>query len=225
MTLRAFVIGLMLSSVALAAPAYVDRLETSARVIGEIMDAPDNSIPQDLLQRAECVVVLPGVKRGAFIFGGRYGRGFLTCRNTSGVGWTGPAAIRLEGFNFGAQIGGSESDVVMLVMNKRGMQRLMTSRFTIGADASAAAGPVGRTVAAQTDAMLTAEILTYSRSRGIFAGIALDGATLRQDLDVNRNLYGQRYTSREIVEGEMAPPEPANSLIAILNRYSSRSGR
>jgi len=151
------------------------------------MNAPDQAIPQDLLNNAECVVIVPGAKKGAFIFGGKYGRGYLSCRKTTGVGWTGPGAVRIEGFNFGLQIGGTETDLVMLVMNQKGMRRLLTSKFTIGADMAAAAGPVGRTVTANTDALMSAEILSYSRSRGVFAGVSLDGATFRQDLDVNEH--------------------------------------
>jgi lipid-binding SYLF domain-containing protein len=189
------------------------------------MEVSDRSIPQDLLNKAECAVVLPGAKKGAFIFGGRYGRGYLSCRKASGAGWTGPGAVRLEGFNFGLQIGGSETDIIMLVMNRRGMERLLTSRFTIGGDASGAAGPVGRTVTAQTDAMLSAEILSWSRSRGLFAGISLDGATLREDLDVNQHLYGTRRSNRDIVTRDTEPPPPAQELISLLNKYSGRKGR
>ena len=170
-------------------------------------------------------MIVPGAKKGAFIFGGKYGRGYLSCRKITGAGWTGPGAVRIEGFNFGLQIGGTETDLVMLVMNQKGMRRLLTSKFTVGADMAAAAGPVGRTVTANTDALMSAEILSYSRSRGVFAGVYLDGATFRQDLDVNEHLYGKRYTNRDIVMNNLDPPASARRLISLLNRYSARQGR
>lgn len=199
-----------------------ERLERAATIFQEIMDTPDKGIPQGLLDKAQCVVIVPGLKKGAFIFGAKYGRGFFSCRSPKGVGWTGPAAVRVEGGSFGLQIGGSETDVILLVMNERGAQRLLSSKFTLGADASVAAGPVGRTTSAETDALLSAEILSWSRSRGAFAGVALQGATLRQDLDVNRRLYGKPLQNREIIESDLAPPPPARRLVEVLNKYSSR---
>ena len=199
-----------------------ERLDRAAVVFQEIMESPDKGIPQELLNKSHCVVIVPGLKKGAFIFGAKYGRGFFSCRSKKGVGWTGPAAVRIEGGSFGLQIGGSEIDVIMLVMNERGAQRLLSSKFTLGGDASAAAGPVGRTATAQTDAYMTAEILSWSRSRGLFAGVSLQGATLRQDLDVNRRLYGKTVENREIIEGDFPPPEPARRLIEALNKHSSR---
>ena len=198
------------------------RLGVAADVITEIMGAPDSGIPQDLLNKAQCVVIVPGLKKGAFIIGGKYGKGFATCRKAHGIGWSAPAAVRVEGGSFGFQIGGSETDVVMLVMNKRGMDRLLSSKFTLGADASVAAGPVGRTSYAQTDAMMTAEILTWSRSRGVFAGVALDGATLRQDGDSDKDLYGHPMTSREILTTNVPAPPAATRFLDALNKYSSR---
>jgi lipid-binding SYLF domain-containing protein len=186
------------------------------------MGTPDKSIPQELLNKAVCVVVVPGVKKGAFIWGGKYGRGFVTCRRKSGAGWGAPGSVRIEGGSFGLQIGGSETDVVMLVMNERGMDRLLSSKFTIGGDAAAAAGPVGRTGEAQTDALLSAELLTWSRSRGLFAGISLNGSTMREDKDWNKQLYGKVLTNREILTTETNPPKEAGELLAELNRYSSR---
>src|SRR6267154_821821 len=159
------------------------RLDAAADVVTEIMASPDNGIPQDLLDKSECIVIVPGLKKGAFIIGAKYGKGFLSCRKTSGVGWSAPASIRVEGGSVGFQIGGSETDVVLLVMNQGGVKKLLSSKFTIGADASAAAGPVGRTSSAATDAQMHAEILTYSRARGLFAGVSLEGATLRPDDD------------------------------------------
>ncbi|MEO7143079.1 MAG: lipid-binding SYLF domain-containing protein [Bryobacteraceae bacterium] len=198
------------------------RLQAAADVTGEMMGAPDSGIPQTLLGKAQCVVIVPGMKKGAFIFGGKYGKGFAACRQSSGVGWTAPAAVRVEGGSFGFQAGGSATDVVMLVMNKGGMDRLLTSKFTLGADASVAAGPVGRSSSAQTDAMMTAQILTWSRSRGVFAGLALDGATLREDSGDDRAIYGHAVTNREILTGGVAPPAGASAFLAALNKYSSR---
>lgn len=198
------------------------RLDDSAAMLTEIMSAPDKGIPQDLLEKAQCVVLVPGLKKGAFIIGAKYGKGFMLCRKSSGVGWSAPAAIRVEGGSFGFQIGGSETDVVMLVNSKPGAQKLLESKFTLGADASVAAGPVGRTSSAETDAQLHAEILTWSRSRGVFAGISLQGATLRPDEDWNRDLYSSPLTNKEIVMGNTPAPPAAASLIAALDKYSSR---
>src|SRR5712692_2617360 len=164
------------------------RLDAAADVLTEIMSAPDKGIPQDLLEKSQCIVIVPGLKKGAFIIGGKYGKGFISCRKEGGVGWSAPAAIRVEGGSVGFQSGGSETDVVMLVMNQGGGKKLLSSKFTVGADASAAAGPVGRTSSAETDAQMHAEILTYSRARGLFAGVSLQGATLRHDEDWNTEL-------------------------------------
>ncbi len=198
------------------------RLAASAEVMTEIMGTRDKSIPQDLLNNAECAIVVPGLKKGAFFVGGKYGKGFVTCRKAGGVGWSAPGGVRVEGGSFGFQIGGAETDVVMLIMNKGGVNKLFKSRFTLGADASVAAGPVGRDSSAQTDAFMNAEILTWSRQRGVFAGVALTGATLRDDTDTNLELYGQAYKNREIVEGSVVIPASANAFLAELNKYSSR---
>jgi lipid-binding SYLF domain-containing protein len=201
----------------------VERLNRSAEVFQEVMQAPDKGIPQNLLDRAECVVVVPGLKKGAFILGAKFGRGFFSCRKAR-AGWSAPAAVRVEGGSVGLQIGGQETDVIMLVMNQRGADRLLASRFTLGGDASVAAGPVGRTATAETDAYMTAQILTWSRSRGVFAGLSLSGATLRQDLDSNQALYGKKLTNKEIVRGNVAPPPAASRLLGVLTKYSSRKG-
>lgn len=203
-------------------PAEVERLKRATTVFQEVMDTPDKGIPQSLLDKAQCVVVIPGMKKGGFIFAGKYGRGFVSCRPGAGPGWTGPAAVRVEGGSFGAQIGGAETDVVLLVMNQRGAERLLSSKFTLGGEASVAAGPVGRETTAQTDAYMTAEILSWSRSRGIFAGVSLSGATLRQDLGTNRALYGKTLENREIIQGKLSSPAAASGFISVLNRYSSR---
>jgi SH3 domain-containing YSC84-like protein 1 len=199
-----------------------ERLDDSASLFSEIMGTPDRSIPQDLLEKSACVVLVPDLKKGAIVIGGKYGRGFAVCRAAGGTGWGPPAAIRIEGGSVGFQIGVSSSDVVMLVMNERGMQKLSSSKFTIGGDATAAAGPVGRNATAQTDAYMSAEILSWSRSKGLFAGISLDGATLRNDLDENQALYGQRWTSKQILGSGATIPAAASKLIAILNKYSMR---
>ncbi len=219
---RLLAVGLLWSGWLCGQSENVKRLEQAAVVFEEVMGSVDKAVPQELLQRSHCVVVVPGLKKGAFIVGGKFGRGFLTCRKKGGAGWSGPGAVRVEGGSFGFQIGGSETDVIMLVMNQRGVGRLLSSKFTLGGDASVAAGPVGRTAAAETDARLTAEILTWSRSRGVFAGVSLQGATLRQDLAVNRELYGRTLENKEIVEGGMAAPPAASRLLTLITKHSSR---
>ena len=207
----------------LSAADAPERLEAAADSLKEVMGIPDKSIPQELLARAQCIVIVPGLKKGAFIVGAKYGKGFVSCRRGGGVGWSAPGSVRVEGGSFGFQIGGSETDVFMLVMNKKGMDRLLSTKFTLGGDASVAAGPVGRSTQAETDAALTAEILTWSRQRGLFAGVSLSGATLREDSDWNRDLYGKKITNREIVmKGAIKTPPAASELISELNRYSSR---
>ncbi len=217
-------VALLLASCGLlhAAGDAAKRLDDSAEMLSEIMSAPDKGIPQDLLEKAQCVVLVPGLKKGAFIIGAKYGKGFMLCRKPGGVGWSAPAAIRVEGGSVGFQIGGSETDVVMLVNSEPGAKKLLESKFTLGADASVAAGPVGRTSSAETDAQLHAEILTYSRSRGVFAGISLQGATLRPDEDWNKELYGSALTNKEIVMGSTPAPPAAAKLTSTLNKFSSR---
>ena len=217
------ILFLMLSMLLAAEDKIADRLWESSKVVDELVQAPDSDIPKDLLKKAECVAVIPGLKKAAFIIGGKYGRGFILCRANSGLGWSAPAGVKVEGGSFGFQIGGSETDVVMLVMNKRGAEKLLSSKFTLGADASVAAGPVGRSSAADTDLKLQAEILTYSRSRGVFAGIALNGATLRPDKESNTELYGAGVTNKQIVMGgKKRSPVAAAELTAKLNKYSAR---
>lgn len=198
------------------------RLDDAASLFSEIMETPDKSIPQNLLDKSACIVLVPGLKKGAFIVGGKYGRGFAICRAGTGQGWGPPAAVDIEGGSFGLQVGFASSDVVLLIMNQRGMQRLANSKFTIGGEATAAAGPVGRDATAQTDAFLTAEILSWSRSRGAFAGVSLDGATLRSDLTENKALYGQRWSNKQILTSGAPPPAAAAKLLALLNKYSPR---
>jgi lipid-binding SYLF domain-containing protein len=211
--------------VALAAPALYSqegtpdhRLRTSTAVLHEILSAPDKGIPDDLLGKAQCVVVVPEMKKAAFIVGADYGRGFAICRNHGA--WGGPAAVRFSGGSFGAQIGGESTDVVMLVMSRRGMEKLATDKVKIGADLSAAAGPVGRTAAAATDLQLHAEILSYSRTRGAFAGVALDGTVVSRDSSEDRKLYGREVNNKAILEGAVPPPAGAIILRSELARYS-----
>jgi lipid-binding SYLF domain-containing protein len=200
------------------------RLKASTDVMKQIMATPDKAIPKELLQSCQCIVIVPGMKKGAFIVGANYGRGFMMCRLASGTGWSAPAAIKVEGGSFGFQIGGSETDAVMLVMNAGGVEKLLSSKFTLGADASVAAGPVGRTSSANTDLQMNAQILSYSRSRGVFAGISLDGATLRPDDDANAELYGTEVTNREIVTGTKTRKSAAGiKLTADMNKYSLRN--
>ena len=219
----AVLIAMVAGSIAFAKEnKTAQRLDEAATVISEIMDTPDKGIPQDLLDKAQCIIVVPGLKKGALILGGKYGKGVVSCRKSGGTGWTAPASIRIEGGSVGLQIGGSESNVVMLVMNERGMQKLMESKFTLGGEGEVAAGPVGRNATAQTDALMHAEILSWSRSRGIFAGISLQGATLRQDLDDNKELYGKAYETKDILNGNVAVPAAASKLISLLGKYSAR---
>jgi lipid-binding SYLF domain-containing protein len=198
------------------------RLDETAAVFSEVMATPDKGIPQEMLENAHCIVIVPGLKTGAFIFGGKYGKGYLSCRNKSGPGWSAPGTVRIEGGSVGFQIGGSATDLIMLVMNERGADKLLSSKFTLGAEGSVAGGPVGRTATAQTDAQMHAEILSWSRSQGLFAGLALEGATLRQDLDDNATLYGKKLENREIVTSGVRAPKAAAKLLGLLNKYSAR---
>lgn len=198
------------------------RLNEASAVFSEIMATADKGIPQELLENAHCIVIVPNMKTAAFLVGGKYGKGYLSCRSKGGVGWSAPGTVRIEGGSVGFQIGGSETDLIMLVMNERGVDRLLSSKFTLGGEASVAAGPVGRTATAQTDVQMHAEILSWSRSQGLFAGVALEGATLRQDLDDNAALYGKRLENRRIVTTAVRTPKSAAKLIGLLNKYSAR---
>jgi lipid-binding SYLF domain-containing protein len=199
-----------------------NRLGEAAAVFSEVMGAPDKGIPQELLENAHCIVIVPDLKTAAFVVGGKYGKGYLSCRNKRAPGWSAPGTVRIEGGSVGFQIGGSSTDLIMLVMNARGADKLLESKFTLGAEGSVAAGPVGRTATAQTDAQMHADILSWSRSQGLFAGIALEGATLRQDLDDNASLYGKKLENRYIVTKGIHPPQAAAKLMSLLNRYSAR---
>ena len=203
----------------------VERLEQCGEVLKEILDIPDN-LPTDLLNDAECIIVIPSVKKFAIGIGGSYGRGAIVCR--SGVHFTGPwgppAMFALEGANIGLQLGGQATDFVLLVMNPKGAESILKSKVKLGGDASAAAGPKGRTAAAQTDIVMKAEILTYSRSRGLFAGVSLEGSTLRQDNGANENLYGRKLTAQEIVRArKVGTPGAGQKLVALLNKQSPKN--
>jgi lipid-binding SYLF domain-containing protein len=214
-TIAALLTTVVLSSAALSADP--DRLKDAADVIKEMATTDDKGIPTNLLNKARCVVVIPSLTKVAFGVGGQFGKGYLSCRTTSG--WSAPGSIRVEGGSFGFQIGGSATDVILLIMNDRGMDKLLSNEFKVGADASVAAGPVGRQASAETDITMRAEMLAYSRSRGVFAGIAIQGSTLRQDSDENEELYGRKIPNREIVSGKVTIPDAAKPFIDALSKY------
>jgi SH3 domain-containing YSC84-like protein 1 len=202
-----------------------ERLENCGLVVKEVMDIPDD-IPQDLIDKAECIIVFPSVLKAAFVIGGSYGRGAMTCRtgeHFSGP-WSAPTMMALEGGSFGLQLGGQATDFVLLVMNPRGARAILNSKVKLGADASAAAGPKGRTANASTDATLRAEVLSYSRNRGLFAGLSLEGSTVRPDNDANERVYGKKLDAKDIVfKGAVAVPPPAQSMVAYLNHKSPKN--
>jgi SH3 domain-containing YSC84-like protein 1 len=210
----------------IVAPLFADRdmdehnkwMRESAVTLHELTNAGDRGVPEHLIRRAQCVGVIPNLKRAGFIVGAKYGKGVLTCRTADG-NWSAPAIMRIEGGSIGLQIGLGETDVVLLVMNESGKNKLMRDKFTVGADASVMAGPVGRSTEAETDAMMSAEILAYSRSRGAFAGVALEGATLRPDNDDDANIYGHAVAVREILHGQVTPPPAASDLYSELSRF------
>jgi SH3 domain-containing YSC84-like protein 1 len=210
---------LALPLAALAAESDTQRLNDSATVLKEIMNAGDKAIPSDLFHKAYCVVVIPNMKKGGFLVSGKYGRGFASCRNPNGTGWTAPAAMRVEGGGFGLQVGGESADIVMLVMSDKGMKGILSSKFTLGGEASAAAGPVGRDATAQTDATMHADILSWSRSRGVFGGLSLQSGTLRSDSDVNKALYGQKEENSDILSGKVKPPSDASTFLDTLAQF------
>lgn len=212
-------------SMSLALPLFAQqkeqqRIKDSAQVLREILATPDKGIPKDLLDKSECVVVFPSVKKAAFVVGGSYGRGIITCRSGAHFTgpWSAPSMFALEGASFGFQIGGQATDFVLLVMNESGANSVMSSKVKLGADASIAAGPVGRNTSAETDIVMKAQILSWSRARGVFAGISLAGSTMRTDGDANKNLYGQDLSAQDIVrDGKVKPPPAAAGLLKILN--------
>lgn len=196
----------------------IKRVTEAGAVFSEIMSAPDKAIPQEILSKAQCIGIVPNLKRAGFVVGAKYGKGILTCR--TGSGWSGPSIIRIEGGSVGLQIGAGETDLVFVVMNKSGEEKLMKDKFTFGGDAAAMAGPIGRSAGAQTDAMMRAEILSYSRARGVFAGLTLDGSTMRPDKDDNQALYGRAVTQKEILSGAVKAPADAKSLYTSFNQYA-----
>jgi lipid-binding SYLF domain-containing protein len=219
-------VGLLLAlapALALAAGHEGKLIRESATVFNEIMSTPDKGIPQDILNRAQCIGIVPNLKRAGFIVGAKYGKGILTCRTSNG--WSAPEIVRVEGGSIGFQIGAGETDLVFVVQNRSGEEKLMKDKFTVGGDASVMAGPVGRSAAAQTDAMMHAEILSYSRARGVFAGISLEGATLRPDKDDNASLYGHPVTPEEVLTGRVQAPPEAQELYSTLDSFTTGKGR
>src|ERR1700723_2030535 len=194
------------------------RVTASAEGLSEILHAKDRGIPEDLLAKAQCVGIVPSLKRAGFIVGAKYGKGEVVCRTERG--WSAPSTIRIEGGSFGFQIGAGETDLVFIVMNRHGVRDLMKDKFTLGGDATAMAGPVGRSSEAQTDALMRAEILSYSRAHGIFAGVSLEGSTLRPDNGDNREMYGRDVTQREILTGAVRRPAVGGSIYGEVNRYA-----
>lgn len=203
-----------------AADTAQQRLKDATDVLNEVMATPDKGIPSSLLDKAHCVVIVPGVKQGGFIVGAKYGKGFATCRQAHDRGWGAPGGVTVEGGSVGFQIGATSTDIIMLVMNERGMRRLLEDKFTIGGDAAAAAGPVGRDVSAMTDLQLSADILSWSRAKGLFAGISLQGATMRNDKSANKELYGRDLENKDILMTGIKPPAAARPLLAALAKYS-----
>jgi lipid-binding SYLF domain-containing protein len=229
--LKPALIGFAAAAMSMAGPAVAqqtekesERLQNAATVLKEIFGMPD-SIPQDLLDKAECVIVFPSVKKVALGVGGSYGRGVIACRTgaTYDGPWSAPAMFALEGASIGFQLGAQATDFILLVMNDRGAQSVLGSKVKLGADASAAAGPKGRNAAASTDIVMRAEILSYSRARGLFAGVSLEGSTLRSDGDANERLYGRKIDAREIVKGAVAMPSDARALVNTLNTRSPKN--
>ena len=199
----------------------VNRTDKAAQVFKEIMNTPDQGIPQDLLESAKCIAIIPGDVKFAFIFGGNYGRGLATCR--TGHGWSAPMFVAIDGGSVGYQIGGSSTDIVMLFMNDHALQSLLSDKFKLGADASVAAGPVGRNASAGTDLKLNAEILSYSRAKGVFAGVSLNGAVVKADKSGDKAMYGQNVNRHEILDGKVAVPASARTTAARNRRISPRS--
>jgi SH3 domain-containing YSC84-like protein 1 len=217
---------MLIASFALAIPQetseVADRVVSAAVVLKEIMDTPDKSIPQDLLDRCQCVAVIPSMKKGAFFFGGNYGKGVISCRTTEGP-WSSPSMVLMSGGSFGLQIGVQATDLVLVIMNVKGIESLLDTKFTLGGDASAAAGPVGRSTSAKTDAFLKAKILAYSRSKGVFAGLSLNGEVVRADKDANFVLYQKQMKPREILFQRMeSNPRDVTILIDQLTKISPK---
>jgi lipid-binding SYLF domain-containing protein len=200
-----------------------DRAQAAADILNEIQSAPDSGIPREILSRADCVAVVPSMLKGGFVVGGKYGRGLASCRTSNG--WSAPAFFTVKGGSFGFQIGGQAVDLVMLIMNNEGMQRLLSSQVALGADASVAAGPVGRHAEGNTDWKMRAQVLTYSRARGVFAGVSLNGAVLKQDKDSTRNFYGHMVTFKAALTGEVEPPAAAHPFLSSLAKWAQEAAQ
>ena len=200
-----------------------DRVQGAADVLNEIQSAPDSGIPEEILGRSQCVAVVPSMLKGGFIVGGKYGRGLASCRTAKG--WSSPAFFTVKGGSFGFQIGGQAVDLVMLIMNNDGMQHLLSSQFALGADASVAAGPVGRHAEGNTDWKMRAQVLTYSRARGVFAGVSLNGAVVKQDKDSTREFYGHMVTTKAALTGEVEAPAPANPFLSTLAKWAQEAAK
>lgn len=214
-------LGILICGVASGQELNPDmRLEHATEAL-RVFLSPDSNVPKSLIGKAQCVVVVPGLMKGAFLVGGKYGRGFASCRKTAAT-WSPPAAIAIEGGSFGPQLGGSSTDLIMLVMNERGMTRLLGDKFTLGGEAAIAAGPVGMTASANTDVLMMAEMISYSRAKGLFMGLSLEGATLRPDSGENKKLYGHDVSNREILMGKMAAPKGARAFVALLNKRARK---
>jgi len=221
---RIFLLG-AIAVPALLANSAVDRCLRAAEVLDKVMGTPEKAIPQELMSRSQCIAIIPGTKKVGFVIGARYGKGLMSCRTKDNFGWTAPSAVKLEGGSFGLQIGGSSTDLVLLILNKRGAEKLMQSKFTLGGDAAVAAGPLGRSAQAQTDAQLQAEILSYSRSRGVFAGISMEGATLRPGHKANEKIYGRQVEPKQVLTAQISAPSTVQPLIDTLNKYSGSKHR
>jgi lipid-binding SYLF domain-containing protein len=224
-----FLLVMSISSFAFAADDQpkeskaTDRAQAAADVLNEIQSAPDSGIPQDILGHAECVAVVPSMLKGGFVVGAKYGRGLASCRTPKG--WSAPAFFMISGGSFGFQIGGQAVDLVMLIMNNDGMQHLLSSQFALGADASVAAGPVGRHAEGNTDWKMRAQVLTYSRTRGVFAGATLNGALMKQDKDSTRDFYGHMVTFKAALTGEVDPPAQAHPFLATLAKWAQEAAK
>jgi lipid-binding SYLF domain-containing protein len=200
-----------------------DRVQAASQVLNEIQSAPDSGMPQDILSKAECVAVVPSMLKGGFVVGGKYGRGLASCRTPKG--WSAPAFFTIKGGSVGFQIGGQAVDLVMLIMNNDGMQHLLSSQVALGADASVAAGPVGRHAEGNTDWKMRAQVLTYSRARGVFAGVSLNGAVIKQDKDSTRDFYGHMVTFKASLTGEVEPPVAANAFLTTLAKWAQEAAQ
>jgi lipid-binding SYLF domain-containing protein len=228
--LLAVVVSLSLSSFVVNAQSKdepdskaTDRVQAAADVLNEIESAPDSGIPQEVLGSAECVAVVPSLLKGGFIVGAKYGRGLASCRTPKG--WTAPAFFTVTGGSFGFQIGGQAVDLVMLIMNDNGMKNLLSSKFALGADASVAAGPVGRHAEGNTDWKMRAQVLTYSRARGVFAGVSLNGAVVKQDKDSTRDFYGHMVTFKSLLTGAIEPPPAASPFLSTLSKWAQEAAK